>query len=82
MAYSATPCPPGLRVHGDEERTRQVLLNLVGNAIKFTDPGGWVSLSCEPEGEWVHVRVRDNGRGSPSDKLEAVFDPFIQVGGG
>jgi signal transduction histidine kinase len=58
---------------------RQILLNLVGNAIKFTQPGGWVRLSCERWGERVHVLVSDNGPGIALEKQATVFDPFIQV---
>jgi signal transduction histidine kinase len=59
---------------------RQVLLNLVGNAIKFTRSGGWVVLSCAADDEWVELRVRDNGVGIPPEEQERIFDPFQQVG--
>ncbi|HEX8392862.1 MAG TPA: ATP-binding protein [Longimicrobium sp.] len=80
IAYSVEACDPELRILGDEERVRQILLNLVSNAIKFTAPGGWVLLSCEEAAGEVLLRVRDNGRGIPADKLDAIFDPFQQVG--
>jgi PAS domain S-box-containing protein len=76
---------------GDEERVRQVLLNLLSNAIKFTDAGGRVMVSAgtaklaspdaqvEDPGPWVYVRVEDTGRGIPADRLEAVFEPFVQA---
>ena len=68
----------------DEERARQILLNLVTNAIKYTAEGGSVSLHCravdDAGARWVDVAVRDGGRGIPADKLEAIFDPFMQVG--
>jgi PAS domain S-box-containing protein len=70
---------PALRLIGDEERVRQILLNLVGNAIKFTPEGGWILLSCRREGEWVAVDVRDNGPGIPVETQRRIFDPFVQV---
>jgi PAS domain S-box-containing protein len=76
---------------GDEHRTRQVLVNLVSNAIKFSPPGGTITLAAEvrehPDSEakvhgvrcWVAFRVTDTGRGIPPDQVEAVFAPFVQV---
>ncbi|HZF69046.1 MAG TPA: ATP-binding protein [Gemmatirosa sp.] len=69
----------GLRVHADPEKLRQVLLNLLANAVKFTDPGGRVWLSGESLGRTVAIRVRDTGIGIPADRLTAVFEPFVQV---
>ncbi|HYW08661.1 MAG TPA: ATP-binding protein [Longimicrobium sp.] len=73
-------CDPLLRVRADDERVRQILLNLVGNAIKFTQPGGWVKLWCERAENRVHICVGDNGPGIALEKQATVFDPFIQVG--
>jgi PAS domain S-box-containing protein len=80
VAYTCEPCDPALAFRADAERVRQILLNLVGNAIKFTPSGGWVVLSCDADGEWVHLRVRDSGPGIPAQDLERIFDPFQQVG--
>jgi PAS domain S-box-containing protein len=80
VAYTSEPCDPSLRLVGDVERVRQVLLNLVGNAIKFTHAGGWVLLSCAGDEAWVELRVRDNGMGIPPEEQERIFDPFQQVG--
>jgi PAS domain S-box-containing protein len=79
LAYSCVGCDPELRVRGDEERIQQVLLNLLTNATKFTDPGGWVVLSCSADEEWVRLHVRDNGCGIAGEYLESIFDPFVQA---
>ncbi|WP_437733281.1 AAA family ATPase [Sorangium sp. So ce1335] len=72
-------------VHADERRLTQVLLNLLGNAIKFTARGG-VSLRVEaleervPAGRMVRFRVEDTGSGIAPEHLSRIFEPFEQVG--
>jgi signal transduction histidine kinase len=58
-----------------------VLQNLLTNAVKFTARGGRVAVACEHDADarLVRVRVADSGRGIPADKLDAVFEPFVQV---
>lgn len=68
-----------LQVIGDEERVRQILLNLVGNAIKYTAEGGWVVLTGERDGTEVAIRVRDNGPGISPEQQQRIFDAFVQV---
>lgn len=63
-----------------EERIRQILLNLVGNAVKFTERGQ-VSYAASLEGEELVIRVSDTGPGIAPDRLESIFDPFVQDGG-
>jgi signal transduction histidine kinase len=79
MAYVIEECDADARFLGDEERVRQILVNLVSNAIKYAPAGAWVRVSCEADGVGFALRVRDNGRGIPADKLEAIFDAFVQV---
>jgi signal transduction histidine kinase len=66
-------------VRADRSRVRQILVNLLGNAIKFTPDSGRVWLSCGRLGVEMHLDVSDTGRGIPADKLAAVFEPFVQV---
>jgi len=79
IAYHRHDCDDGVLVHGDEEKLRQILVNLVGNAYKFTEPGGEVSIHCDVGEREVRIRVRDTGRGIPTEKLPTIFDPFVQV---
>ena len=79
LRYARADGADGVWVMADPEKTEQVLLNLIGNAIKFTDAGGEVSVRCADEGERVAFHVRDTGRGIAPDKLPLVFQPFVQV---
>ncbi len=63
---------------GDSLRVQQVLTNLIGNAIKFTEQGG-VRLEASRSGEEVHLAVRDTGIGIAADRLERIFEPFAQA---
>jgi signal transduction histidine kinase len=94
IAISAR-CMDALAMYeGDEDRVRQIVLNLLNNAVKFTPPGGTVSVECGVErhadvaarmphdAPSTFVRVIDNGVGIPSDRLAAIFDPFVQVEAG
>jgi len=66
------------RIQSDPIRLRQVLVNLVGNAIKFTDAGR-VDVDLGVEGGEIHIRVRDTGIGISAADLGHIFDPFVQV---
>ena len=72
-------CGTAVSVLADEEKLRQILLNLLTNALKFTPAGGRVSVFCEPGGAAVAIHVRDTGRGIAPADLEQVFEPFVQV---
>jgi len=69
-----------LVVHADREKVQQILLNLLSNAAKFTGPGGRVVVECARVGDLVHLTVADTGTGIPPDKLNLVFEPFVQLG--
>jgi signal transduction histidine kinase len=70
-----------VRVVADREKLRQVLLNLLSNAVKFTPSGGRISVigDAPADSNDVLVRVCDTGVGIPAEKLEAIFEPFVQV---
>jgi CheY-like chemotaxis protein/two-component sensor histidine kinase len=70
---------PDCRVLVDRDRVIQTLTNLLSNAIKFSPQGSTVWLTAEPDGDQVRFVVRDEGRGIPADKLEAIFGRFQQV---
>ena len=82
------------RYLGDEPRVRQVLTNLLANAVKFTDAGGRVSIDCatgavpgmesmlDRQRSYVAIRVHDTGIGIPEDQRQRIFQPFVQASAG
>jgi signal transduction histidine kinase len=81
LTYDFPGCDPALAARADPEKLRQVVLNLLSNAAKFTAVGGRVTVTCEAAGaDAVAVRVADTGVGIAPDQLARVFDPFVQVG--
>jgi PAS domain S-box-containing protein len=79
LTLAVASCPPALRARADAEKLRQVLVNLLSNALKFTDRGGRVEMEADAHGGGVRIRVRDTGIGIPPEKREAIFEPFVQV---
>jgi PAS domain S-box-containing protein len=69
----AVRCDPGMRVKTDARAIRQVLLNVIGNAVKHAES---VTVAGEARGEWVALQVHDDGPGIPEEKLDRVTQPF------
>lgn len=65
-------------VLADEERLGQILFNLIGNAVKFTEMG-YVTASAELRKGWVEISIEDSGIGIPEEKLSYIFEAFTQV---
>jgi PAS domain S-box-containing protein len=70
---------PGLIVLADRAKLIQILLNLLSNAAKYTNATGTIAIACETSGSDVLIHVRDSGPGIPEDKLDLIFEPFMQV---
>jgi PAS domain S-box-containing protein len=75
--------PADLTMYADRDKVEQVLLNLLSNAAKFTPSGGHVRVEARvasDRADRVQLRVSDTGVGIPVDRLEEIFEPFVQVG--
>lgn len=80
LEYRCSRAKEPLAVTGDANRLHQVLVNLIGNAMKATPPGGRIDVRSSVADDVVHLHVEDTGSGIPPDKLEEIFIPFVQVG--
>jgi signal transduction histidine kinase len=69
----------GLTVLADGDKMRQVLLNLLANALKFTPANGIISVDIEATDRDAVISVSDTGIGIPSDQLDRIFEPFVQA---
>jgi PAS domain S-box-containing protein len=72
-------CPEDLVARADREKLQQILVNVLSNAVKFTPPGGAVTVRCRRAGDAVAIAVEDTGIGIAADRLEHVFAPFVQI---
>jgi signal transduction histidine kinase len=79
LEYHCDVPPGGVFTRTDPDKLRQILINLLSNAVKFTPAGGRIKVSCATQEKTVSISVEDNGPGIPVDKLEAVFEPFVQL---
>jgi signal transduction histidine kinase len=79
ITYEYRCCDPKFQALADAERVQQILLNLLSNAAKFTPAGGKILVECLPQKATMVVDVTDTGVGIPADKLQSVFEPFVQL---
>jgi PAS domain S-box-containing protein len=79
LRYSYRGAGKTASILADPEKFQQIVLNLLSNAVKFTDTGGSLELSSEPRGNCIEIRVADTGPGISPEKLERIFDPFVQA---
>ena len=66
-------------VEGDSNRLRQVFINILDNAIKYTDDGGTIKISTAVRNNKVYVRIRDNGKGIPADEIDKIKEKFYKA---
>ncbi|MEM0907033.1 MAG: ATP-binding protein [Pseudomonadota bacterium] len=75
----ASAISEGMRIEADRRAMKQILLNLMSNAVKFTPNDGCVTTRARLEREWVVIAVEDNGIGIPKRELDRLGQPFVQV---
>jgi signal transduction histidine kinase len=81
IIFDIQPAESLPKVYGDPERTRQILINLLSNAFKFTPEGGTIAIESAVNDGKVSLAVKDSGQGIPADQLDSIFNKFEQVKG-
>ncbi|HEV7836466.1 MAG TPA: ATP-binding protein [Gemmatimonadaceae bacterium] len=79
IIYAHRAGDPTVTAFADREKLQQIVVNLLANAMKFTPPGGTVELDWKIEDETLVVRVKDTGPGIPAEKVDEIFEPFVQL---
>ncbi len=79
ITYTHRPGDGTQTAFADREKVQQIIVNLLANAMKFTPEGGSVELDWRIEDDSLLVRVRDSGPGIPPDKIDQIFEPFVQL---
>ncbi|MDY0045362.1 MAG: HAMP domain-containing sensor histidine kinase, partial [Syntrophales bacterium] len=69
------------KIEGDKESLIRVLINIIGNATKYTPSGGTISIGISYDDHYVKLSVKDTGSGIPKEKLPFIFEPFYRAGG-
>jgi PAS domain S-box-containing protein len=80
ITLEASPLGDDVIALADRLKVEQIVLNLVTNAVKFTPASGRVTISSRASGDQVEIMVTDTGPGVPPDRLEDIFEPFVQLG--
>jgi signal transduction histidine kinase len=71
-------CPDNINIISDQKRIEQIFLNIINNAVKFTD-NGFVEISCETENDKIITRITDSGIGIKEEDIKKLFKPFSQI---